>query len=569
MCHVYGRFRPFNRNESATNSLIVSKQSNEHKIVISDNNNVNFSFNLDQVYYETTTQPELYNTSIIRHVKTFVDSTNDMNIITYGQTSSGKTWTIDGDFYNRPMHTTLWSDELISNDPCLGILPRTLWYLCKRYGHRLRLAYYEIYCEKVYDLLVSEENNIVAATTTAASTSDKVAQQHESKFTEIYGNISIDVKEWTMPTNNITSTGSLLSTTNAENVEDNEAIQCYIAICRKLQASNKRRHFNETAMNAHSSRSHTFIELRCPTARKSGIKTLRIIDLAGSERADKTLAKNKILTEGININNSLMYLKQMIEIIARHKPNQTMPKFRESKLTRIVYASINSNSACIVLILCCSPSTYNFNETLNTLRFGSTAIRVERETTNRSEQELLSKQQVERLIVGLYGDSLIEHNEQLVRQERAKAHDELRKIETALTEAQLEERRQFESRINEYEDQIYQLKQSMEAQSISVNTLRECHETISLQRHIINELTEERIRLRKELKIYKLFREYIFTTLCDDNNDEQNYQQMQQRNTKVFPSFDNFIQKIDKKQFESNNIDNEDEQRKKIKKIIK
>ena len=83
-------------------------------------------------------------------------------------------------------------------------------------------------------------------------------------------------------------------------------------------------------MNKSSSRSHTFLEIHVVR------KTLRIIDLAGSERVSKTNVTNQTLVEGININSSLMYLKQMIELLSNKnvRRSRTFPKFRESKLTR-------------------------------------------------------------------------------------------------------------------------------------------------------------------------------------------------------------------------------------------
>ena len=44
-------------------------------------------------------------------------------------------------------------------------------------------------------------------------------------------------------------------------------------------------------------------------------------------------------------------------------------KYRDSKLTRILQNSLGGN-ARTTLIICCSPSSYNEEETKGTLRFG-------------------------------------------------------------------------------------------------------------------------------------------------------------------------------------------------------
>lgn len=543
MFRVYSRFRPLNareRNECADETILVRNACTEKRVVVTgtltennttntssssqpnvptfhspydQNNSMDFSFNLDHVHYEDTTQQQLYETSIAQHVHFFLETTQDVNILTYGQTSSGKTWTTDGDFYSRA-EKTLWLDEQqLSLDKGMGILPRILYTLCKTYKSEIRVSYYEIYCEKVYDLL---------------SFDDEKNEPKECKFTEANGQISTGVSRY-----------------SCMNVIDADAIatanNCYRQICLLLRKSNKNRHFGFTAMNSKSSRSHTFLEFHCPTTRRKTInkgqgrggslsrrpdmsgpceKTLRIIDLAGSERSAKTLAKDKTLTEGININNSLMYLKQMIEIIANqnNRRSQTLPKFRESKLTRIIHSSINGNQARIVLLLCCSPSTFNYNETLNTLRFGSTAIKIERESVGVKESENIGNMLVDQMI-GLHGESLERHNEELVRNERAKALQQLRTLENTMTAAKEEERRGFEHKIENYERQIRELRDAIDKQTVSLKTYEKCKETIELQRKIINELTNEKMQMRNELNVYQLFREYMIASFDDNDND--------------------------------------------------
>lgn len=458
-----------NHRECTDNVVFIEDKSND----LGHHRTREFSFNLDKVYYETSTQRQFYDQTIREHVQQFVTMTRDTNIITYGQTSSGKTYTIDGDFYTKSCDTDVESDEN------LGIMPRILYELCIRYGTQLRVSYYEIYCEKIFDLLAGN-----------------VTSSKECRFSENNGQITMDVIRY-------------------ENKDaEGDGKRYYEHLKQMLREANKNRHFGFTAMNSKSSRSHTFLELHCPVSTtvkrpSRNNKVLRIIDLAGSERPSKTLAKDKVLSEGININNSLMYLKQMIEIIA-NQTNRALPKFRESKLTRIIHSSINGNNAQVVLILCCSPSVFNFNETLNTLRFGSKAIQIERKINNvldSTEEEEEKRKNMETI-------------DQLLREERTNAIQRLHDLEATLTRTQQEEKRKFELRVKEYEEQIKSLKESVNTRITSMQTYQQCRETIELQRRIIDELTKEKIQMRNELNIYQLFREYMVAAIEDEWNEE-------------------------------------------------
>lgn len=516
MFRVYARFRPLNereKRESNDELLLDRDECDRETIVVRGNHPSNnrrdgtrLSFKLDRVHYEASTQRDVYDETIREHVTNFIRMTGDTNIITYGQTSSGKTYTVDGDFYHRDRPP---ADDDATLDEHLGIMPRILYELCSRYGRELTVSYYEIYCEKIFDLLTPSPR--------------------ECRFSENNGQITMDVTRYAFDdnNNNANNDDNNNDDTNDKNIRDAETgKRCFRRAFQVLRAANANRHFGYTAMNSRSSRSHTFLELRCPTNafdakgnnnKSSRVKVLRVIDLAGSERPSKTQTRDKAMSEGININNSLMYLKQMIEIIATNNNgnnNKTLPKFRESKLTRIIHASINASRARVVLMLCCSPSVFNYHETVNTLRFGSKAIQIERKTNDANEiDQLLNARDTE----------------QLLQTERALTLRRLHELEQTLTAAQDAERKRFERRIEEYEEQLRRLKDSANERVVSMDTYRRSRETIELQRRIINELTNEKMQMRNELNIYQLFREYMIAAIedqwnddDDDNNDDDN-----------------------------------------------
>ena len=119
------------------------------------------------------------------------------------------------------------------------------------------------------------------------------------------------------------------------------------------------------------------------------------MDLAGSERTEKTGAKGRLLEEANMINKSLTNLGNVINHLTDGKSSHI--PYRDSKLTRILQESLGGN-AKTSLIITCSPAKYNLDETLSTLRFGARAKRIKnkakinRELTLQELQLLLDEE---------------------------------------------------------------------------------------------------------------------------------------------------------------------------------
>jgi len=132
-----------------------------------------------------------------------------------------------------------------------------------------------------------------------------------------------------------------------------------------------------TSMNKQSSRSHAVFTLYVRIETHSGDKKKKIkkakihlVDLAGSERADKTKAKGKRLKEGSNINKSLTFLGIVIEKLAKgsgKKGTHHIP-YRNSELTKLLSHSLGGNSKTIMLAAI-SPAASNYHESKSTLMF--------------------------------------------------------------------------------------------------------------------------------------------------------------------------------------------------------
>ncbi|KAJ1445547.1 P-loop containing nucleoside triphosphate hydrolase protein [Pelagophyceae sp. CCMP2097] len=153
-----------------------------------------------------------------------------------------------------------------------------------------------------------------------------------------------------------------------------------------LDAGALRRRVGATRMNGASSRSHALCTLTVVARSAQG--KLVLVDLAGSERAAKTQAEGARFHEGVQINKGLLALGQCISLLSDggegHVP------FRDSKLTRLLRDSLGG-TARTVFVACASPAACNADETLNTLRYASRAMKIVNDTDVRHRDAQLDK----------------------------------------------------------------------------------------------------------------------------------------------------------------------------------
>ena len=97
------------------------------------------------------------------------------------------------------------------------------------------------------------------------------------------------------------------------------------------------------------------------------------VDLAGSERQKQTSAVGGRLKEASNINKSLSVLGQVINsLVEIAEGKQRHIRYRDSKLTFILKDSLGGNSKT-VMVANIGPASYNYEETLTTLRYANRA----------------------------------------------------------------------------------------------------------------------------------------------------------------------------------------------------
>lgn len=149
---------------------------------------------------------------------------------------------------------------------------------------------------------------------------------------------------------------------------------------------NEYRTMSPTEANATSSRSHAVLQINVSSKDRNAsvnephtMATLSIIDLAGSERASATKNRGERLTEGANINKSLLALGSCINALCDPRKRNHIP-YRNSKLTRLLKFSLGGNCRT-VMIVCVSPSSAHYDETQNTLRYANRAKNIQTKVT--------------------------------------------------------------------------------------------------------------------------------------------------------------------------------------------
>ena len=130
-------------------------------------------FDCDHIFDETSTQQDVFDYSARPHIDDALAGINS-TIIAYGQTSSGKTYTIEGD---------------PSDSVEMGIVPRTVVALFEAAAMRsstmqftLKMSYIEIYMEKMKDLLVEESTSIANVQSTVQMIGVNVTEKIISSF---------------------------------------------------------------------------------------------------------------------------------------------------------------------------------------------------------------------------------------------------------------------------------------------------------------------------------------------------------------------------------------------------
>lgn len=290
------------------------------------------TFGFDQVFDENTSQAEVYESTTRNLLDSVLDGYN-ATVFAYGATGCGKTHTITG----------------TAQQP--GVIFLTMQELFERIADRtdekiteVSLSYLEIYNETIRDLLVP-----------GGGKQGLMLREDANQAVSVAG----------------------LSSHHPQNVQE---------VMDMIVRGNEYRTMSPTEANATSSRSHAVLQINVSQKDRNAdvnephtMATLSIIDLAGSERASATKNRGERLTEGANINKSLLALGSCINALCDPKKRNHVP-YRNSKLTRLLKFSLGGNCKT-VMIVCISPSSQHFDETQNTLRYANRAKNIQTKVT--------------------------------------------------------------------------------------------------------------------------------------------------------------------------------------------
>jgi len=132
-----------------------------------------------------------------------------------------------------------------------------------------------------------------------------------------------------------------------------------------------------TIVNADSSRSHLFFTIRLAmtekTTGRSRTGKITIVDLAGSERISKTQVTGEVQKEAIEINKSLTALCDVMSAIT---VGAKVVPYRNHKLTMLMQDSLGGTAKTLMFVNI-SPTSFNADESINTLKYASRARSIE------------------------------------------------------------------------------------------------------------------------------------------------------------------------------------------------
>ncbi|XP_065860757.1 kinesin-like protein NACK1 [Euphorbia lathyris] len=327
------RLRPLNKKEQLAKDQVAWECIDDQTIVFkpptqerTPQSTTPFIF--DKVFGPSSVTESVYEDGVKNVALSALMGIN-ATIFAYGQTSSGKTYTMRGitekavnDIYNH-----------IINTP--------------QRDFTIKISGLEIYNENVRDLLNSESGRNL-----------KLLDDPEK--------------------------GTVVEKLVEETASNDQHLRHLINICEA------QRQVGETALNDTSSRSHQIIRLTIESTLRensdcvrSFVASLNFVDLAGSERASQTHADGARLREGCHINLSLMTLTTVIRKLSVGKRSGHIP-YRDSKLTRILQHSLGGN-ARTAIICTLSPALCHVEQSRNTLFFATRA----KEVTNNAHVNMV------------------------------------------------------------------------------------------------------------------------------------------------------------------------------------
>ncbi|CAK7331674.1 unnamed protein product [Dovyalis caffra] len=342
---VIVRCRPLSEDELRVHTPVVIS-CNEGRREVSAvqniaNKQIDRTFLFDKVFGPASKQKDLYDLAVSPIVYEVLEGYN-CTIFAYGQTGTGKTYTMEGGA--RKKNGEFPSDA--------GVIPRAVKQIfeileAQNAEYNMKVTFLELYNEEITDLLASEET---------------------PKFIDDKSKKPIALME--------DGKGGVL----VRGLEE-EIVCTANEIYKILEKGSAKRRTAETLLNKQ---------------REEMIKCgkLNLVDLAGSENISRSGAREGRAREAGEINKSLLTLGRVINALVEHSGH--IP-YRDSKLTRLLRDSLGGKTkTCIIATV--SPSIHSLEETLSTLDYAHRAKNI------KNKPEINQKMMKSAMIKDLYSE---------------------------------------------------------------------------------------------------------------------------------------------------------------------
>lgn len=362
---VIVRCRPLSEDEQRVHTPVVIS-CNEGRREVSAvqniaNKQIDRNFLFDKVFGPASKQKELYDSAVSPIVYEVLEGYN-CTIFAYGQTGTGKTYTMEGGA--RKKNGEFPSDA--------GVIPRAVKQIfeileAQNAEYNMKVTFLELYNEEISDLLAQEETSKLI---------DDKSKKPIALMEDGKGGVFVRGLE--------------------------EEIVCTAnEIYKILDKGSAKRRTAETLLNKQSSRSHSIFSItihikECTPEGEEMIKCgkLNLVDLAGSENISRSGAREGRAREAGEINKSLLTLGRVINALVEHSGH--VP-YRDSKLTRLLRDSLGGKTkTCIIATI--SPSIHSLEETLSTLDYAHRAKNI------KNKPEINQKMMKSAMIKDLYSE---------------------------------------------------------------------------------------------------------------------------------------------------------------------
>uniref|UniRef100_A0A672VDF1 Kinesin family member 11 n=1 Tax=Strigops habroptila TaxID=2489341 RepID=A0A672VDF1_STRHB len=466
--------KPFNASERKASSYPVVDCDQARKEVsvrtggVTDKTSRK-TYTFDMVFGAQAKQIDVYR-SVVCPILDEVIMGYNCTVFAYGQTGTGKTFTMEGE--RSPNEEYTWEE-----DPLAGIIPRTLHQIFEKLTENgsefsVKVSLLEIYNEELFDLL--------NPTPDVGERLQMFDDPRNKRGVIIKGLEEITVHN------------------------KNEVYQI-------LERGAAKRTTAATYMNAYSSRSHSVfsITIHMKETTVDGeelvkIGKLNLVDLAGSENIGRSGAVDKRAREAGNINQSLLTLGRVITALVERAPH--IP-YRESKLTRILQDSLGGRTKTSI-IATVSPASISLEETLSTLEYAHRAKNI----MNKPE---VNQKLTKKALIKEYTEEIERLRRDLAAtREKNGVYISLENYEALNGKLTVQE-----EQIAEYIDKISimeeEVKRITELFTVNKNELEQCKTDLQIKEKELEETQKD----LQETKIHLAEEEYVVSVL---ENTEQN-----------------------------------------------